>query len=80
MRVAYRRDDIKLRNRSFYTKPLVEYLRLFLVRGRARIEHFYGGHDFLPSLHTGVDNYGFTIKHDIACNYLPYLQKYKLYL
>ena len=28
MRVAYRRDDIKLRNRSFYTKPLVEYLRL----------------------------------------------------
>ena len=28
MRVAYRRDDIKLRNRSFYTKPLVEHLRL----------------------------------------------------
>ena len=28
MRVAYRRDDIKLRNRSIYTKPLVEYLRL----------------------------------------------------
>ena len=39
MRVAYRRDDIKLRNRSFYTKPLVENLRLlFLVSGSARIE------------------------------------------
>jgi len=28
MRVAYRRDGIKLRNRSLYTKPQVEYLRL----------------------------------------------------
>ena len=28
MRVVYRRDSIKLHNRSFYTKPLVEYLRL----------------------------------------------------
>lgn len=32
MRVAYRRDYIKLRNRSLYTKPLVEHLRLsFLI-------------------------------------------------
>jgi len=28
MRVAYRRDDIKLRNRSLYIKPQVEYLWL----------------------------------------------------
>ena len=28
MRAAYRRDDIKLRNRSNKTKPLVEYLQL----------------------------------------------------
>ena len=28
MRVAYRRDNIKLRNRSLNTKPLVEHLRL----------------------------------------------------
>ena len=32
MRVAYRRDYIKLRNRSLYTKPLVEHQRLsFLI-------------------------------------------------
>ena len=31
MRVAYRRDNIKLRNRSNKTKPLVEYLRLSFV-------------------------------------------------
>ena len=43
MRVAYRRDYIKLRNRSSYTEPLVEYLRLlffYLIRGRAWIENF----------------------------------------
>ena len=28
MRVAYRRDDIKFRNRSLYIKPQVEYLWL----------------------------------------------------
>ncbi len=48
MRVAYRRDYIKLRNRSNKTKPLVEYLRLSfsligwcswieLTKGQARV-------------------------------------------
>ena len=45
MRVAYRRDYIKLRNRSFYTKPLVEHLRLlFLIWWCTRIEHFDSRH------------------------------------
>ena len=71
MRVAYRRDDIKLRNRSFYTKPLVEYLRLyFLVSGRAWIKHFNGRHNFLSSLYAGIDNHSLTIEHHITgCNH-----------
>jgi len=55
MRVAYRRDDIKLRNRSIYTSRWSSTCGFsFLVRERAWIEHFYGGHDLLPSLHTGI--------------------------
>jgi len=68
MRVAYRRDNIKLRNRSFLYNAAgrAPAALVFLVSGRAWIEHLDSRHDFLAILYTGVDNNSLTIKYDIA--------------
>ena len=74
MRVAYRRDYIKLRNRSSYTEPLVEYLRLlffYLIRGRAWIENFDSWHYFPSGLQVSINHYCFTIEHNIASSNHP---------
>ena len=55
MRVAYRRDCIKLRNRRI-KKPLVEYLRLLL---------FYDSFNLFARLFQGSDDDSLTVKDDV---------------
>ncbi len=67
MRVAYRRDDIKLRNRSFIQSRWSSTCGFsFLARGNARIKHFDGRQNFLSRLYAGIDNNSLTIEHYIA--------------
>ena len=62
MRVAYRRDCIKLRNRSNLNKAVgrVPAAFVLLISWCSRVELFDGRHDFLTSLHTGIYHYCLT--------------------
>ena len=71
MRVAYRRDRIKLRNRSNFNKAVgrAPAAFVFLISWCSRVELLNGRHNFLASLHTGIYHYRLTSKHH-KCGWL----------